>query len=50
MKMKDQTQNKIKWFINIIYTQMNWTLKCVWIDNEMKFSEKSLLSDYEIMK
>jgi hypothetical protein len=51
MKMKDQTQNKIKWFINMIYTQMNWTLKWVWIDNEMKFHEESFiewLQDHKI--
>jgi hypothetical protein len=51
MKMKDQTQIKIKWFINMIYTQMNWTLKCVWIDNETEFDEESFiewLQDHKI--
>jgi hypothetical protein len=39
MKMKGQAQDEIKRFINMVYTQMDRTLKRVRIDNEMEFSE-----------
>jgi hypothetical protein len=44
MKMKDQTKTEIEHFINMIFTQMNRIIKCVWIDNEKKFSRKVLIN------
>ncbi len=43
IKMKDQIKDKIKWFLNILFTQMNLQIIWVQLDNEKKFKNKLII-------
>ena len=42
MKTKEEADYKVVEFIHWVKNQTEFRLKCVWIDNEMKFGEKAL--------
>ncbi len=43
MKMKGQTKDKIEWFLNMLFTQMNLWIAWVQLDNEKKFEDKLII-------
>jgi len=43
MKMKGQAKDKIEWFLNMLFTQMNLWIAWVQLDNEKKFEDKLII-------